>query len=55
MIIKVCGMADTENFQGLLEIGLIDWVGMIFFYPPSRRYVPGFGHAPRDLSEVELA
>ncbi|SHN25980.1 phosphoribosylanthranilate isomerase [Cyclobacterium lianum] len=45
MIIKVCGMADPGNIQGLVELGLVDWMGMIFF-PPSRRYVPGFGHAP---------
>ncbi|WP_163380042.1 phosphoribosylanthranilate isomerase [Cyclobacterium sp. SYSU L10401] len=53
MIIKVCGMADNENFEGLQEIGLIDWVGMIF-YPPSRRYVPGFGHAPETYQKWSL-
>ncbi|NHE58950.1 phosphoribosylanthranilate isomerase [Cyclobacterium plantarum] len=45
MIIKVCGMADIANMEGLVELGLVDWMGMIF-YPPSKRYVPDFGQPP---------
>ena len=35
-------MADPENISGLIYMGQVDWMGMIF-YPPSGRYVPGFG------------
>ncbi|WP_162343526.1 phosphoribosylanthranilate isomerase [Cyclobacterium salsum] len=53
MIIKVCGMADPENIRGLEKLGLVDWMGMIF-YPPSRRYVPGFSVVPEYYQGVAL-
>ncbi|MDN3688424.1 phosphoribosylanthranilate isomerase [Cyclobacterium jeungdonense] len=53
MIIKVCGMADPENISGLAELGLVDWMGMIF-YPPSRRYVPAFSVDPQYYQRLSL-
>lgn len=37
MIIKVCGLRDSENIRQVSELG-IDWIGMIF-WPKSPRYV----------------
>ncbi|MEX2513676.1 MAG: phosphoribosylanthranilate isomerase [Cyclobacteriaceae bacterium] len=53
MIIKVCGMADPDNIRGLLDLGIIDWVGMIF-YPPSKRYLPSFGFPPEDYLSINI-
>ncbi len=38
MIVKVCGMRDSENIRNVEQTG-IDWMGFIF-YPASPRYVP---------------
>lgn len=38
MIVKVCGMRDSENIRNIEHTG-IDWMGFIF-YPASPRYVP---------------
>lgn len=53
MIIKVCGMAVPENIRGLEDLGLVDWMGMIF-YPPSKRYVPEFSVDPKYYQGVSL-
>ena len=37
MIVKVCGMRDSENIRNIEQTG-IDWMGFIF-YPASPRYV----------------
>ena len=37
MIIKVCGMRDSENIRQVAELG-VDWIGMIF-WPKSPRNV----------------
>lgn len=39
MIIKVCGMRDTENIRQVAALG-VDWMGFIF-YPGSPRAVGG--------------
>lgn len=46
MIVKVCGMRDSENIRAIERLG-IDWMGFIF-YPSSKRavtdlpdYLPG--------------
>ena len=36
MIIKVCGMCDSDNIRQIDELGCVDWMGFIF-YPPSSR------------------
>lgn len=38
MIIKVCGMRDTDNIRAIDTLEGVDWMGFIF-YPPSSRYV----------------
>lgn len=38
MILKVCGMRDSENIRDIEQTG-IDWMGFIF-YSASSRYVP---------------
>ena len=38
MIVKVCGMRDTENIRQIDEIRGVDWMGFIF-YPRSPRNV----------------
>ena len=38
MIVKMCGMRDSENIRDIEQTG-IDWMGFIF-YPASSRYVP---------------
>ncbi len=38
MIVKVCGMRNSENIRDIEHTG-IDWMGFIF-YPTSSRYVP---------------
>jgi phosphoribosylanthranilate isomerase len=53
MIIKVCGMADSENISGLIQMGQVDWMGMIF-YPPSGRYVPGFGQEATSYKKYDI-
>ncbi|WP_154852868.1 phosphoribosylanthranilate isomerase [Cyclobacterium xiamenense] len=53
MIIKVCGMAEPANIRGLVDLQLVDWMGMIF-YPPSRRYLPGFQVAPEFYRNIVL-
>ncbi|MDF9828976.1 phosphoribosylanthranilate isomerase [Parabacteroides sp. PF5-6] len=37
MIIKVCGMRDTQNIQEVAALG-VDWIGLIF-YPKSPRAI----------------
>ncbi|HRN16002.1 MAG TPA: phosphoribosylanthranilate isomerase [Xylanibacter oryzae] len=37
MIIKVCGMRDSNNIRQVVDLG-VDWIGFIF-YPKSSRYV----------------
>lgn len=37
VIIKVCGMRDSQNISALAKLG-IDWMGMIF-WPGSKRHV----------------
>jgi phosphoribosylanthranilate isomerase len=37
MIIKVCGMTDSDNISQVAALG-VDWIGMIF-WPKSPRYV----------------
>ena len=37
MIVKVCGMRDSENIRQVAELG-VDWLGFIF-WPSSPRYV----------------
>ena len=37
MIVKICGMRDTENIRAVEQLG-VDWMGFIF-YPGSSRYV----------------
>lgn len=53
MIVKVCGMADSENIKGLEALGNIDWMGMIF-YPKSKRYLPSFGFPHSAYRDVNL-
>ncbi|MEX0882958.1 MAG: phosphoribosylanthranilate isomerase [Cyclobacteriaceae bacterium] len=53
MIIKVCGMAVPNNIRGLLNLGLIDWMGMIF-YPQSKGYLPSFGFSPEDYLSINI-
>ena len=36
MIIKVCGMRDSDNIRQIDELGCVDWMGFIFFPPSSR-------------------
>ncbi|MBQ6964331.1 MAG: phosphoribosylanthranilate isomerase [Bacteroidaceae bacterium] len=38
MIVKVCGMRDTDNIRQIDELGCVDWMGFIF-YPHSPRFV----------------
>lgn len=38
MIIKVCGMRESDNIRQIDELGCVDWMGFIF-YPPSSRNV----------------
>jgi len=45
MIIKVCGMRDSDNIRQIDELGCVDWMGFIFF-PPSSRNVE---RVPDDL------
>lgn len=40
MIIKVCGMRNTQNIREVISTG-IDWIGFIF-YPKSPRYAGDF-------------
>jgi len=37
MIIKVCGMRDSDNIRDVVSLG-VDWIGMIF-WPDSPRHV----------------
>lgn len=37
MIIKVCGMRDSDNIRAVEQLG-VDWIGMIF-WPQSPRFV----------------
>ena len=53
MIIKVCGMADPENISGLIQQEQVDWMGMIF-YPPSGRFVPGFGQEASTYKKYDI-
>ncbi|MDD3969292.1 MAG: phosphoribosylanthranilate isomerase [Proteiniphilum sp.] len=51
MIIKVCGMRDSENIRAVEKIG-VDWMGFIFF-PGSSRYVgEGLGYIPEKVKRV---
>ena len=38
MIVKVCGMRDADNIRQVDELGMVDWMGFIF-YPRSPRHV----------------
>lgn len=38
MIVKVCGMRDAVNIRQVDELGMVDWMGFIFF-PRSPRHV----------------
>lgn len=46
-------MADPENISGLIQIEQVDWMGMIF-YPPSGRYVPGFGREAAGYKKYDI-
>jgi phosphoribosylanthranilate isomerase len=46
-------MAEPTNIQGLVDLQLVDWMGMIF-YPPSRRYLPGFQVDPEFYRDIVL-
>ena len=51
MIIKVCGMRDSENIQQVEELRP-DWLGFIF-WPKSSRYVSTFpGYMPTHAKRV---
>ena len=45
MIVKVCGMRDTENIRAVIEAGA-DWIGMIFWSKSPRHItrVPDIGN-----------
>ena len=47
MIIKVCGMRETENIRTIESLGIVDLMGFIF-YERSPRYV---GKRPDYLPE----
>lgn len=38
MIVKVCGMRESDNIRALDEMGCVHWMGFIF-HPASPRYV----------------
>lgn len=46
-------MADPENISGLIQLRQVDWMGMIF-YPPSGRYVPGFGQEAASYKKYDI-
>ncbi|NMM50626.1 phosphoribosylanthranilate isomerase [Marinigracilibium pacificum] len=48
--IKVCGMRDLENINGLIDLG-VDYMGLIF-YPASSRYI-GEESSYKEVSGVE--
>lgn len=49
MIIKVCGMRETDNIRQISELD-IDWIGLIF-YPPSPRFFESTGR-PEVVSDL---
>jgi phosphoribosylanthranilate isomerase len=51
MEIKVCGMRELGNIQGLISEVKPDWIGLIF-YPKSPRYVTG--DKAIDFNKVEV-
>lgn len=51
MIVKVCGMRDSENIRDIERLG-IDWMGFIF-YPPSKRAVTDVpDYLPENIKRV---
>ena len=51
MIIKVCGMRNSDNIRAVEALG-IDWMGFIF-YPKSPRYVNAVpGYLPQEVKRV---
>ena len=52
MIIKVCGMRDPDNIRQVDELGMVDWMGFIFF-PRSPRHVSEVPtYLPKDCKRV---
>lgn len=49
MIVKVCGMRETQNIRQIAELD-IDWIGLIF-YPPSPRFLEPAGR-PEAISDL---
>lgn len=52
MMIKVCGMRDPDNIRQVDELGMVDWMGFIFF-PRSPRHVSEVPtYLPKDCKRV---